>query len=667
MWLLSTDRAELKYFNSPEDVPEGYAILSHVWGDDEKNFQFMQALQKETRDDNSSPRDRAGPKIRCCCILAESYGYRWVWIDTCCIDKTSSAELSEAINSMFRYYSLADICYAYLEDVTGPGDGSYERSKWHTRGWTLQELIAPRYLVFLTGSWGELGTKHDFAVRLQKITNIPAPVLTFDADFRNTSVAQRMSWAAARRTTREEDRAYSLFGLFGVNLPIVYGEGSQSFQRLQEEILRHYTDTSLFVWSVPDRPILLEQIMTGAISLQQDGHDHSPESFLLARSPKPFANCNNVMYIPHNQKSPLVVSSFASHLTSVHHSFCLQNDIAYDFPRFNITPYGILCYLPIITTAIGYAVAMLNVCRTDFGNEHAQVLALLLLPCPFQRVNASRPIYCICPILRMVEVTNEYSPSVQWKEIYLSHRPPPGTDLQAIGITSRIPLSAPFRFLQLDKFLKENDLFRIANVSKLAPGWTGYPPMLIVLDQACTWMPSTTRRVIVNLGRCTMSTPLNVPGPLWAHITFPSSNALDMNPYHNCSEHHIPSWPLGTKVFESPDQGSDNIRLAFTASMANTLVVQLFPHTVMTGNVPSGASMNDYRVDLCWNEIYREMSFFRSQLAAEMQHRSRQSQPGDPYTLLPADQLTEGLTDAMGNVRNFYNMQKSVLTMYMVC
>ncbi|KAI0753640.1 heterokaryon incompatibility protein-domain-containing protein [Fomes fomentarius] len=156
MWLLRARTATLEYFVSPEHVPQkrewtgmkigGYAILSHVWGKNEQTFQDIKALPSQCVP-GQTPRDIASEKIRMACMLAEKDGHEWIWIDTCCIDKSSSAELSEAINSMFRYYSLAGVCFAYLEDVSNryydpmPKD-EFKKSKWHTRGWTLQELIA---------------------------------------------------------------------------------------------------------------------------------------------------------------------------------------------------------------------------------------------------------------------------------------------------------------------------------------------------------------------------------------------------------------------------------------------------------------------------------------------------------------------------------------------
>ncbi|KAI0692858.1 heterokaryon incompatibility protein-domain-containing protein, partial [Cerioporus squamosus] len=245
MWLLSTSRAELKYFVSPESVG-GYAILSHVWNDNEQSYQDIQTLRALCAQTGQNPRGLASDKIRRCCELAERHGYLWLWIDTCCIDKMSSAELSEAINSMFRYYSLAGICYAYLEDV--PSSRDFKKSRWHRRGWTLQELLAPRLVLFVSRSWDVLGSKTDMAAVLEECTGIPGTVLQFERRVADMSIAQRMSWAARRSTTRVEDEAYCLMGLFGVHMPTLYGEGRAAFQRLQEEILRRHSDTTLFAW-----------------------------------------------------------------------------------------------------------------------------------------------------------------------------------------------------------------------------------------------------------------------------------------------------------------------------------------------------------------------------------------------------------------------------------
>ncbi|KAH9910730.1 heterokaryon incompatibility protein-domain-containing protein [Epithele typhae] len=256
MWLLSTDRAELHYFVSPEVVPGGYAILSHVWTDDETQFHDLRAIETRCEDTGENPRDLVSSKIREFCILAADHGYAYAWADTCCIDKSSSAELSEAINSMFRYYSLAGVCYAYLSDVEDTDVKSDQRafrnSRWHTRGWTLQELLAPLLLLFLSRDWEILGTKSELAEALERATGIPVSILRFEEEIRDVSVAQRMSWASERVTTRIEDEVYCLMGIFDVNMPMLYGEGRKAFQRLQEEIMRTSTDTSMFAWGLLD-------------------------------------------------------------------------------------------------------------------------------------------------------------------------------------------------------------------------------------------------------------------------------------------------------------------------------------------------------------------------------------------------------------------------------
>ena len=253
MWLLSTDRAELHYFARNFDATGGYAILSHTWVRKEQTFQEVKAMAKRCHHDGTNPRDSVHKKIRKCCIIAEKYGYSWVWIDSCCIDKTSSSELSEAINSMFRWYKEAEVCFAYLADVPtdcdlGADDSAFRKSRWHTRGWTLQELIAPDFLIFLSADWHELGNRADLAELLTEVTGVPSGLLVGDDAPAEYSVSTRMSWASSRKATRAEDEAYCLMGLFGVSMPTNYGEGRKAFVRLQYEIMQHSTDLSLFAF-----------------------------------------------------------------------------------------------------------------------------------------------------------------------------------------------------------------------------------------------------------------------------------------------------------------------------------------------------------------------------------------------------------------------------------
>lgn len=238
-----------------------YAILSHTWENDEITLQEM--LQRPT-----SLTQKAGyKKVQECAEVAARDAYEYVWVDTCCIDKTSSAELSEAINSMFRWYKNAGVCYAYLadvEDCTAKSIKSVDafvlaghmikdinhpffRSRWFTRGWTLQELIAPMDLVFYSSTWEVGAKKSEVDIYIKWITGIPEEILrTGDASLER--IVDRMSWASSRSTTRVEDIAYCLMGIFDVNMPMLYGEGEKAFLRLQEEIARKSHDQTLFAW-----------------------------------------------------------------------------------------------------------------------------------------------------------------------------------------------------------------------------------------------------------------------------------------------------------------------------------------------------------------------------------------------------------------------------------
>ncbi|KAH8800328.1 heterokaryon incompatibility protein-domain-containing protein [Xylogone sp. PMI_703] len=250
-----------------------YAILSHTWDIEEVSFEDYVGQQCKSK--------KGYNKIYNCCRVAESEGFQYVWIDTCCIDKSSSAELSEAINSMFQWYREAALCYVYLSDVDSSEDpttgrSSFFRSRWFTRGWTLQELLAPAEVVFLSSDWVEIGSKKSLLSTVSRIAGIDEKALD---EYRGTeySVAQKMSWAAARQTTRIEDEAYCLMGLFEINMPLLYGEGDKAFSRLQQEILKQSEDQSIFAWSYPE-----------------EYHSHTSMTGLLAPSPKCFKDISRV-------------------------------------------------------------------------------------------------------------------------------------------------------------------------------------------------------------------------------------------------------------------------------------------------------------------------------------------------------------------------------------
>ncbi|KAK7957837.1 hypothetical protein PG988_012685 [Apiospora saccharicola] len=248
MRLLNTHSLGLENFENEHFTPP-YAILSHTWGTNEILFNDV---NKQRGEDANWQSSESASKILLSTDQARRDGLEYIWIDTICIDKSSSAELSEAINSMFEWYARAKVCYAYLADYTEVED--LPRCRWLRRGWTLQELIAPGNVVFYDRHWNQIGTRDSMADKLAPLTTIDAGLLRrgqYEDVHRLLTyigTATKMSWAADRQTTKKEDRAYCLMGIFKVNMPLLYGEGSRAFRRLQEEILRDTTDSSILAF-----------------------------------------------------------------------------------------------------------------------------------------------------------------------------------------------------------------------------------------------------------------------------------------------------------------------------------------------------------------------------------------------------------------------------------
>jgi len=258
MRLLDTSTFEIKEFFGDQAPP--YEILSHTWDADEVSFQDVK--------DGDFCQKRGFSEVRESCRIAHENGLMWIWIDTCCIDKSSSSELGEAINSMYGWYEGATDCYAYLSDLHTTVSVDLASCRWFTRGWTLQELIAPLSIIFYNESWNFVGTKADLREEISAITGIPLSVLGQYVSPSHFNVASGFSWASKRQTTRVEDTTYCLMGLFGVNMSPLYSEGAEnSFLRLQEEILKWWDDHSIFLWT----------------------HCHEPDNHgLLATSPRRF-------------------------------------------------------------------------------------------------------------------------------------------------------------------------------------------------------------------------------------------------------------------------------------------------------------------------------------------------------------------------------------------
>jgi hypothetical protein len=238
MRLLSLDSwSKLAWTEFTVDRVPPYAILSHTWGAEEVTFEDLV---------NGHGQSKAGyRKIVFCGEQAARDDVQYFWVDSCCIDKRSSAELTKAINSMFRYYHDAVKCYAYLSDVScsastvsqSAWEADFRTSRWFTRGWTLQELLAPTAVEFYSCQHQRLGSKESLHALIRDITGIPVDALRGCYPMDAFSIEERMGWASRRQTTEDEDTAYCLLGIFNIFMPLIYGEGRDSaMKRLRREL-----------------------------------------------------------------------------------------------------------------------------------------------------------------------------------------------------------------------------------------------------------------------------------------------------------------------------------------------------------------------------------------------------------------------------------------------
>ncbi|KAF5351358.1 hypothetical protein D9758_008076 [Tetrapyrgos nigripes] len=323
MRLIDTSTLELVNVAVKDGLP-AYAVLSHTWGNPEEEVSFQDLLNHPEK-----AKQKIGySKIERSCEVARKYGFQYIWIDTCCINKESSAELSEAINSMFLYYRDARVCYAYLADVDSAEDpraeqSQFQRSRWFSRGWTLQELLAPDTVVFFSNDWNSIGTKASLRDIITRITGIPSPILLpnrfsqqgIKSRMDNCSIAQKMSWAAKRQTTRPEDLAYCLMGIFDVHMPPLYGEGgARAFMRLQEEIVQYSDDQTIFAWRTPRAEV--RQRWTSGPKLEYFGDETARG--LFASSPAEFIESGNITRFPKSERIERYHrDAFTYHLTNM--------------------------------------------------------------------------------------------------------------------------------------------------------------------------------------------------------------------------------------------------------------------------------------------------------------------------------------------------------------
>ena len=341
MRLLNTKTLALEEFFDSQ-IPK-YAILSHRWGEKEVSYKEMHKRR--------APKGPGLAKIEKFCALAAERGFKWAWIDTCCIDKQSSAELSEAINSMYQWYKRSGECYNYLADVEcspyspkcwellwrDSGDSSYQgqklserfrNSSWFTRGWTLQELLASskgwfffdamkrERSIFFDAQWNPIGSVGRLESDVVQASGIRRDHIYGSRD---ASVAQRMSWMSHRQTSRGEDMAYCLLGIFDVNMPLLYGEGAEkAFVRLQQEIMKISDDESLFAWTKPS--------LRGLNGLLASKPDYFADSGNVVQSP---GGSNRPPYWMTNKGLRLEVPkthTLAGHILTLYLSCCFDGD-----------------------------------------------------------------------------------------------------------------------------------------------------------------------------------------------------------------------------------------------------------------------------------------------------------------------------------------------------
>ncbi|KAI1419582.1 HET-domain-containing protein [Xylaria sp. FL1777] len=280
MYLLDTKTYELRCDLQPTFAQEGYAILSHRWVGQEITFDQLKSKISGLRASNAPARTPPIDKIRGAAQTARHLGLKWIWIDSCCIDRANAVEQTESINSMFKWYRDAKVCIIYLNDVQKQEPQRFHSSEregpsiWFSRGWTRNFSHHGTCAHYL------MGVRH----------------------FGTACIAAKMSWMAGRTTTRVEDLAYSMLGIFNINMTTQYGEGMRAFMRLHQTLLSTSRDESLFAWRMP-APDAGTRFIRGT---DQDITWESGEWGLLAPSPDWFKGSARVTTeSPPNIERPL--------------------------------------------------------------------------------------------------------------------------------------------------------------------------------------------------------------------------------------------------------------------------------------------------------------------------------------------------------------------------
>lgn len=279
MYLLNTSTLKLERFPGESRKPK-YAILSHRWGSDHDEASFQDVSN------GNHLHKRGWKKIASACDVARAQGHQYLWADTCCINKVpeNNKEQTDAINSMYDWYGASEVCYAYLEDVVDVNDEDLlKKSQWFERGWTLQEMLAPEELIFFSQDWKISVDRFDVPDVMNRVAGVQGGHWFASKDDDSYTIEEVMSWASRRKTTKPEDAAYSLIGLFklGKSLDISYGEGgARAFVRLQEQLMQgsHSDDMTIFDWT-------------------SDADESVPRRSMFATSPKAFGENDRSIFM----------------------------------------------------------------------------------------------------------------------------------------------------------------------------------------------------------------------------------------------------------------------------------------------------------------------------------------------------------------------------------
>ncbi|KAI0692122.1 hypothetical protein C8T65DRAFT_745263 [Cerioporus squamosus] len=520
-------------------------------------------------------------------MLAERHGYKWIWNDASCIDKSSSAELSEAINSMFSYYAHSEMCYAFLADV--PEEGAFDvhgsgsrntpfaASRWFQRGWTLQELIAPAQVVFLSSSWSVLGTKAMHAALLSAVTNIPRTVLTFEEEIWDVSIADRMSWASGRKTTRMEDEAYSLMGIFDVHMPTMYGEGRNAFRRLQEDLMRKRIDATLFAWG--ESPS--DHLPRKANLMPFDDRHDAREMYLFATSPSDFSHW--ARYAPRMAQTSAKIP--ASPLRRAAMSLSNLRAPPPGIPSFEITPYGVRARMRVFKIH-GVHIADLHISYNMNPTIVEGDPVGLLLGRSVVGEDPTGPLYhpCVAMVVghmeRLVNIgeiirrlpnladrrrLRRLFDGAPWLEFYLTHVPPKpllavDRSIMNRGTTNLFHVPAWL----LAQLQAANLHPVILSETEFQGSWDGDPPVrLVIYRQSAS---SGTVVLSISFGRC----PVRKAGKLWVDVDcFQTNKQQRLCQSHSCSiSHHFDmGLPVYTREFTNYSHNGHTMKVTpvFTA------------------------------------------------------------------------------------------------------